>query len=48
MSLLTPADGFCCDWFIYLVLVLYKNLALVVGGLSEIEAINYAHESRGT
>jgi hypothetical protein len=26
----------------------YKNLALLVGGVSKIETINYAHESRGT
>jgi hypothetical protein len=26
----------------------YRNLALHVGGVSKIEAINYAHESCGT
>jgi hypothetical protein len=26
----------------------YRNLALQVGGLSKIETITYAHESRGT
>jgi hypothetical protein len=26
----------------------YRNLALQVGGVSEVETINYAHESRGT
>jgi hypothetical protein len=26
----------------------YRNLALQVGGVSKIETINYAHESRGT
>jgi hypothetical protein len=26
----------------------YKNLALQIGGVSKIEKINYAHESRGT
>jgi hypothetical protein len=26
----------------------YRNLALQVGGVSKIETIKYAHESRGT
>jgi hypothetical protein len=26
----------------------YRNLALLVGGVSKMETINYAHESRGT
>jgi hypothetical protein len=26
----------------------YRNLALLVGGVSKIETINYAHESHGT
>jgi hypothetical protein len=27
---------------------IYRNLALLVGGVSKIETINYTHQSRGT
>jgi hypothetical protein len=35
--------GLLCSWG-----KKYRNLALKVGGVSKIETINYAHESRGT